>query len=264
MPNSMKEVLNEVLGRIRAPAASLYLDFDGTLAPIAPEPSEARLDESVRRALLAILGTKRMTIGVISGRAVEDLQARVGVAGIVYSGNHGLEILGPGLRFVESTALAAVDDLHHVSKQLVASLWPIPGIRVEDKRLTATVHYRLVADCHVPAIHDVTAQAVRPYASRLQIRSGKKSINVTPRTGWNKGTAVLWINRHLGIPARSAIYVGDDATDEDAFEALRDGVTIKVGASDETLARYLLSGPGEVRELLEGIAQAHAPVGRRP
>ncbi len=264
MPNSLKEVLTEVLGRVTARAASLCLDFDGTLAPIAPEPSEARLDESVRRALLGILGTKRITIGVISGRAVEDLQARLGVAGIVYAGNHGLEILGPGFRFVESTALSTMDELQHVSKQLVASLWPIPGIRVEDKRLTAAVHYRLAVDSHLPAIRAAVEQAVGPYASRLQLRSGKKSIEIMPRTSWNKGTAVRWINRRLGIPARSAIYVGDDATDEDAFEVLRGGVTIKVGASEHTRAEYLLRDPGEARELLEGIAQAHAPVGRRP
>jgi trehalose-phosphatase len=264
MPSFLKEVLTEVLGRLKAPVASLCLDFDGTLAPIAPEPSEARLDESVRRALFAILGTKRITIGVISGRAVEDLQARVGVADIVYAGNHGLEILGPGLRFVESTALSTVDELQQVSRQLVASLWPIPGVRVEDKRLTAAVHYRLAADCHLPAIRTAVEQAVGPYASRLQLRPGKKSIEIMPRTNWNKGKAVLWINRRLGIPARSAIYLGDDATDEDAFEALRGGVTIKVGESDETLARYVLSDPGEVQELLEGVAQAYAPVGRRP
>jgi alpha,alpha-trehalase len=258
MPNCLKEVLTEVLGRAKESPASLCLDFDGTLARIAPEPSEARLDESVRQALLAILATKRFTIGVISGRAVEDLQARVGVAGIVYAGNHGLEILGPGLQFVESTAVSAMDELQQVSKRLVASLWAIPGIRVEDKRLTVTVHYRLAADFHLPTIRAAVEQAVSPYASRLQVRSGKKSLEILPRTTWNKGTAVLWINHNRGISARSAIYVGDDATDEDAFEVLVFGVTIKVGASGETRARYLLSHPGEVQELLEGIVQGHA------
>jgi trehalose-phosphatase len=254
MPSSLKEVLVEILDRVEAPAASLYLDFDGTLTPIVPEPSEARLDESVRRALLAILGTRQITIGVISGRGVHDLQTRVGVTDIVYAGNHGLEILGPGLRFVDSTALSSMEELQNVSNQLVASLWPIPGIRLEDKRLTVAVHYRLVANFHLPAIRTAVEQAVAPYSARLQVRSGKKSIEIMPRTSWNKGKAVLWINRRLGIPSRSAIYVGDDATDEDAFEALRDGVTIKVGASHETRARYSLSDPGEVQALLEGMA----------
>lgn len=259
MPSSLKEVLREVLSRVKESPVSLCLDFDGTLARIASEPSEARLDQSVRQALLAILGTKRIAIGVISGRAVEDLRARVGVAGIVYAGNHGLEILGPGLQFVESNALSAMGELQQVSKQLVASLWAIPGIRVEDKRLTVTVHYRMAVDLHLPAIQAAVKQAVSPYASRLQVRPGKKSIEILPRTTWNKGTAVLWINHNLGISARSAIYVGDDATDEDAFEVLVFGVTIKVGAADdETHARYLLNDPGEVQELLEGIVQGHA------
>jgi trehalose-phosphatase len=258
MPNSLNEVLTEVLSRVKESPASLCLDFDGTLARIAPEPSEARLDEAVRKALIAILGTKRIAIGVVSGRAVEDLRARVGVAGIVYAGNHGLEIEGPGLEFIDSNAVSAMDELQKVSKELVASLWAIPGIRVEDKRLTVTVHYRLAPDFHIPAIRAAVAQAVSPYASKLQVRSGKKSIEILPRTTWNKGTAVLWINHNLGISARSAIYVGDDATDEDAFEVLVFGVTIKVGESDDTQARYLLNDPAEVQELLEGIVQGQA------
>src|SRR5689334_8637279 len=79
MPNSLKEVLAEALSRIKMGAAALYLDFDGTLAPLAPEPSEARMDEPARRALSRILGTKRMVVCVISGRALGDLQQRVGL-----------------------------------------------------------------------------------------------------------------------------------------------------------------------------------------
>src|SRR6266481_4952242 len=115
MPSSLRKVITEVVGRVGGPKASLCLDFDGTLAAIVPEPSEARLDECVRHALLAIQGTKRITVGVISGRAIEDLQPRVGIGGIVYAGNHGLEILGPpDLRFVEPAALAAIDELQKV------------------------------------------------------------------------------------------------------------------------------------------------------
>src|SRR5258708_39643136 len=132
MPSSMRKVITEVLGRLGGPKASLCLDFDGTLAAITPEPSEARLDESVRQALLAIQGTDRITVGIISGRAIDDLQHRVGIEGLVYAGNHGLEILGAGLRFVEPEALATRHELREVVRQLVASLWQIPGIRVED------------------------------------------------------------------------------------------------------------------------------------
>jgi trehalose 6-phosphate phosphatase len=254
MLSSLKEVLADVLSRTKMEAASLYLDFDGTLAPIAPEPSEARLDESVRRALTKILGMKRMAVGVISGRALVDLQRRVGVDGLVYAGNHGLEIVGNGLRFVDPVALSAMDELHEVSKQLLSSLWQIPGVRFEEKRLTTVVHYRLVTNVHLCKIRDAVKEAVAPYAPKLRIFSGKKSIEILPRTKWNKGAAILWINNLLGIPAGSAIYAGDDATDEDAFKALRGGVTIRVGTCERTWARYVLSGPGEVRRLLEGIA----------
>ena len=254
MLNSSKEVLAEILSRTKMGVASLYLDFDGTLAPIGPEPSEARMDESVRQALTKIVGAKRMAVGVISGRTLMDLQHRVDVEGLVYAGNHGLEIVGNGLRFVDSAALSVIDELHEVSRQLWSSLWQIPGIRIEEKRLTTAVHYRMVTSVHLASIHEAIKQAVVPYAPKLRVYSGKKSIEILPRTNWNKGAAVLWINRLLGIPTRSATYAGDDATDEDAFKALSTGVTIRVGACARTRARYLLSGPSEVQQLLKGIA----------
>jgi trehalose-phosphatase len=254
----LEEVLAEALSRTKIGAASLYLDFDGTLAPITAEPSEARLDESVRRALTRILGTKRMVVCVISGRALGDLRQRVGVEGLVYAGNHGLEIVGNGLQYVDSAAVSAMDELHEVSKQLFSSLSQIPGIRIEEKGLTAVVHYRLAGDVHLSTIRDTVNQAVAPY-TKVRVLSGKNSFEILPRTNWNKGEAALWINRLLGIPVRSAIYAGDDTTDEDAFKALSGGVTICVGACAKTLARYVLSGPDEVRRLLEGMAEQLNP-----
>jgi trehalose-phosphatase len=162
--------------------------------------------------------------------------------------------MGNGLRFVDSAALSAIDELHEVSKQLWSSLWQIPGIRIEEKRLTTVVHYRLVASDHLASIRDTVEQAVVPYAPKLRVYSGEKSIEIMPRTNWNKGAAVLWINRLLDIPARSAIYAGDDVTDEDAFKALSAGVTIRVGACARTRARYVVSGPDEVQQLLKAIA----------
>src|SRR5215831_15054530 len=209
MLSSLKEVLAEVLRRTKKGPGSLSLDFDGTLAPIAPEPSEARLDEAVQRALTKILETKRMAVAVISGRALGDLTRRVGLEGLVYAGNHGLEIVGNGLRFVDSAALSAMDELQEVSKQLLSSLWQIPGIRIEEKRLTAVVHYGLVGEVHLSSIRDAVKQAVAPYTSKLRVRSAKTSIEILPRTNWNKGAAALWINRLLGIPAESVIYAGD-------------------------------------------------------
>jgi trehalose 6-phosphate phosphatase len=231
----------------------LWLNFDGTLAPIAPEPSEARVDASVRHTLTAISGVNQLTIGVISGRAVEDLQSRIDLARIFYAGNHGLEILGPGLQFVEATALSRVDELQQILKQLICSLWPIPGVRVEDKRVAAAVHYRLVSDFHIPAIRGAVEQAVAPYAAKFQVRPGRKSMEILPRTRWGKEAAVVWINRLHRIPAQSTIYIGGDAMDEDAFQTLTDGVTIKVGLNASTCARYLLSDPQEVQRLLESI-----------
>lgn len=254
MLNISKNALSEIIRRTKAGAASLYLDFDGTLAPIVPEPSDARLDDHARSALCRILAKNRITVGIISGRLLEDLRTRVGIDGIVYAGNHGLEIAGKGLMFVESTAHAAMAELQKVVKQLLKSLWHIPGVRIEDKQLTATVHFRLVTPAHLEKIRDTVEQITAPHAAILRVRSAKESIDVLPRTDWDKGEAVLWINRRLGIPDRAAIYAGENATDEDAFKALKRGVTIQVGRRDSASARYSVGGPVELRQLLEAIA----------
>jgi trehalose 6-phosphate phosphatase len=255
MPKQLKEELAEILGRKEKGAAALYLDFDGTLTPAAPEPSEVLLDSSVRRALTTISRMKGVVVGVISGRALADLQRRVGIEGLVYAGNHGMEIVGKRLRFVDSAAVAAADELQEVSKQLLALLWRIPGIRIEEKRLSVAVHYRLVSSSRLFVVRGAVERAIAPYLAKLRLLPGNKSIEILPRTSWNKGAAVLWINHRRGIGEEGTIYIGDDVTDEDAFRVLQDGVTIRVGGtSTRTGARFALNNPAEVSRLLESIA----------
>jgi trehalose-phosphatase len=247
----LKEALIDIRNRVAAaPVVSLFLDFDGTLAPIVKQPGDATLDGAVRECIAGLSHNPRIVIGVISGRAIQDVAARVAIEGIVYAGNHGLEIIGSNFRFVEPTALSAKAELKKLSSELTLRLRQFPGAEVEYKGLTATVHYGQAGNQTIRAIRDTIRDAIGGCASSLQVRGGYESIEIIPCTNWNKGNAVLWINRRFGIAMRRSIYIGDDATDEDAFRVLPEGVTIKVGTSTRTYARYLLKSPDEVQEIL--------------
>ena len=234
---------------------SLFLDFDGRLATIVRNPAEARLDESTRRALVRISRRGEVLTTVVSGRSVDDVRNRVGIKNLVFAGNHGLEITSRNLRFVEPFAAANRQHLQRVSDELTASLGWMAGVVVENKGLTASVHFRQAAEEDVPEIERTVRTALAPWASLFRPATGHMVIEILPRTGWDKGAAVCWVNHHFGMSAALSIYLGDDRTDEDAFRVLRDAITVRVGTCIETCAKYHLTGPAEVREFLFSLVR---------
>jgi trehalose-phosphatase len=232
----------------------LCVSYDGTLTQFAAMPQGASFSPQMDRVLQSLAARPDVTLAIFSGRDRADLQSRVNIAGILYAGNHGLEISGPGVLFVEEDAAARADALQHLANSLSAQLKPIEGASVEFKGLTVSVHYR-----HLPAdhwedvrrfVHTALAGASYPFV----LTTGEKAFEIRPRVDWNKGSAVNWILDYLHKQGKVdvlAIYVGDDPTDEDAFAALPDGITVKARGEAETSARYTLEGPAEVRKFLE-------------
>jgi len=212
----------------------LLTDYDGTLTPIVSIPDEAWLPLAVRNDLQALARVPRIHVGIVSGRDVADLRERVVVPEAVYAGCHGLEIEGPGMSFCHPVAVAQQEALFAIGLQL--SLWAptVPGLHVELKRFGVAVHYRHVAVDQVERVERVVADANQQHGSRLKISYGAKVIEVQPRVGWTKGSCVRWIRdavRH-GSPPPLVLYMGDDWTDEHAFDALvGQAVTIKVGSA---------------------------------
>jgi trehalose-phosphatase len=251
----------EVAERVRAAGKiSLFLDFDGTLAPIVATPKEAQLDRATRETLARISRKDHILTTVISGRELLDLRARVGLPDIVYAGNHGLEISGPGVDYVEPTAAAKREQMRQLAQRLTLDLRPFPGVSVEYKGLTTTVHYRGAVDLDVPRIGMAVRLAATPFGTLFRVNSGKKIFELTPRTVWHKGMAVRWINAHLGVTDALCIYFGDDRTDEDAFGALPEAITFKVGGTaDHTHARYLVASPAEVHQFLQWLERHEPP-----
>ena len=232
---------------------SLFLDFDGTLTPIVADPAEARLDPRVRGTLQSQAVRDDTLLAFVSGRALDDLRPRVGIERAVYAGNHGLEITGRNVAFVEPSALAKRELLNQIVDQLTAALRHIPGALVENKNLTASVHYRRAAR-HAAAITEIVQAALAPHVSFFRLNRGKMVLEIVPLTSCDKGSAVSWINAQLGMAGAPSIYIGDDRTDEDAFSHLRGEITIQVGRNKKTSARYFVADPTEVHSFLEWLS----------
>jgi trehalose-phosphatase len=118
---------------------------------------------------------------------------------------------------------------------------------VEYKGLSASVHYRRAPAVTVRAVERMVCQEVAPGASHFRQETGKRVLDILPRTDWNKGAAVQWIGEHAPGGPRLPICLGDDRTDEDAFRRLPEGITIHVGdPPGNTCARYYVEGPAQV------------------
>jgi len=255
MLEPLVKVVTEVKERTKsATRVSLFLDFDGTLVPIEADPASPRLDSETAELLQELSGRDFLVTTVISGRAIEDLYARIRVHGLIYAGNHGLEIFGRNLLFVEPHATARRQELERLCDELRVQLQPIEGAMVEFKGLTASVHYRKAAESDRPGIETAVRGAVARVGDLFRLNRGKKVFEILPRTDWHKGAAARWINGHLSDERVLSVYLGDDTSDEDAFCMLPDAVTVRVGRAGATCARHQLPDPSAVREFLRWLA----------
>ncbi|HTX35914.1 MAG TPA: trehalose-phosphatase [Bryobacteraceae bacterium] len=261
----LAQLIEEIKDRIQsADWVSLFLDFDGTLVPIAARPEEPRLDADTAEALKLIASQEFLTISIISGRAVEDLYSRIRVEGLIYAGNYGLEIFGRSLRFVEPLAWSRREQLETLCADLEETLLSVPGSLVEYKGLTASVHYRRADQADIPRIRAAVRAAVARQHGLFRVNAGRKVFEILPDTPWNKGTAARWINSHLNETPGLSIYIGDDTSDEAAFRELPDAITIKVGAAPVTCAHYQLPDPAAVHEFLFWLSARETSRTARP
>jgi trehalose 6-phosphate phosphatase len=241
----MKQHLFDVLPQIEERLAQaehllVCMDFDGTLAPFADDPAAVTLPPAARASLTSLARNEHVSMVIISGRNRGDLQERVSIPGLIYAGNHGLEISGPGLLFVEPAAVAARAAMQKLATDLTAHLTAIPEARLEDKGLTLSVHDRLVPEESCVELRRLVDRVLARSSYPFQLTAGDRVHEIRPAVKWNKGVAVNWIRENLGRPGALVVYVGDDRTDEDAFATITDGITVKVGADTETAARYVL------------------------
>jgi len=236
----------------------LFLDFDGTLAPIVPRPALAELPNPTREVLNELAALPAVTIAIVSGRALRDVKKRIGIPGLIYAGNHGLEIEGKGLAFEHPAAVELSFAVRAVTGWISACAGDFPGIEIESKGLTTSVHYRRASRPIQVALESSLRSFIPPDAPSIEIREGKMVHEIRPRVPWDKGHAVVWIRDQLGKSGALPIVVGDDTTDENAFTAFDDAITICVDPRTPTAASYRLASPVDVREFLAWVARIWA------
>jgi trehalose 6-phosphate phosphatase len=247
----------------RQPA--VFYDFDGTLSEIVEDPDSARLVDGAADALTSL--SAACPVAILSGRDLADVRERIGLPGLWYAGSHGFELTGPdGTHHQNPEAAASIPVLAGAAADLADQLGRIPGVVVEHKRFGVAVHYRNAARDRVGEV----AAAVRTAGQRtaLRVTTGREVIELRPNIDWDKGKTLRWVLDYIrdneGAGPLLPIYLGDDITDEDAFDAVDDdGIAILVRHSDDgdraTAARYALDDPGRVREFTERLARRLAP-----
>ncbi|HVW08107.1 MAG TPA: trehalose-phosphatase [Bryobacteraceae bacterium] len=228
-------------------------DFDGTLSPLVDKPADANLASAALTAVESVLACSRLTLAVITGRRLADIERRL-PPGVIFSGNHGLEIRGGGLRFEHDAAWHLRPVIAKSCEALEAATAPWPAAWVEDKELTATLHFRKVAPEYRETLLYAARRALGAFGPKISMRAGRDALEIRPRVPWNKGSALEYIYREAG-PFESCICLGDDRTDESMFRAGCCNVSVRVGSSRVTAAAYCLPEPCDVSQLFSHIAE---------
>lgn len=254
MASTPSRLKREILLREKDRDPVFFFDFDGTLTKIEQTPDGVKFRAAARFVIEEL--SRNFTVGIISGRSLPDLKKLIGIRGIYYSGNHGVEIEGPGMRFVEKNSAKSVKYLDSLVPKIRRKLRPYEPI-IQHKKYSIAVHYRTVETRNVSRLLDeleaITRQPLR--AGKIKLQVGKKVVEIKAPVDWDKGKAVEKILEKIGRPRGRVFFFGDDMTDEYGFEkvnALR-GVSVFVGSLERaTAAKYQVESPGAlVGELAE-------------
>jgi len=245
----------EILQQAEQRKIALFLDYDGTLTPIVNDPDKAFLDENTRQTLEKVAG--KWVVAVISGRDLQAIQNFVQLDNLYYAGSHGFDISGPADLTLEMQKgkefLPVLDKARgHLEKKLTR----IPGAAIERKQFSIAIHYRNVKQTDTQSVKQAVrhVQAEHP---ELRITEGKKVFELQPDIEWHKGKALTWLMEKLTLHLDTyyPMYMGDDITDEDAFESLKTiGTSIVVkGSSHPTSADFVLENTRETAAFLENL-----------
>jgi trehalose 6-phosphate phosphatase len=227
--------------------AALFLDFDGTLAPIAATPDGVSVDEGLVRLLLTLRDRLDGRLAIVSGRSITTLRA-LGLGNFLLAGTHGLEFARPGEAVDAPPRPAAIDEAEAAFRAFAADR---PGVLVERKSISVGLHFR-----GAPMWQDVAFALARAWVGDgLTLQQGKMLYELRPG-GADKGSAVHRLMAQSPMIGGIPVFIGDDVTDEEGFAAAADlgGAGILVGPTRATRAAYSLEQVAAVRHYLgEGV-----------
>lgn len=254
MVRSFRE--SEIPRLVQARRLFLFLDYDGTLAAIASRPGKALLPSKTRELLREIGALSGVRLAFLSGRSVGDLEAKIGLRGFIYVGNHGLEMKGERFSWTHPKAREVKPLLERIALQLRRTLPRFPGLILENKGFGISLHYRLVEKRRVTVLYQALRKTCGPWiaAKKVTLHEGKKVWEIRPCIAWDKGRAVGHLLKKYQRQGKFLpVCIGDDRTDEDAFQFLKKrGMTIRVGKETaQTGAQFRLESPAQVYHVLK-------------
>jgi trehalose-phosphatase len=254
------ELVRRLIGKVPA----VFLDYDGTLTPIVDRPEDAVISQDMRNAIRRL--AERCSVCVVSGRDRRVVQELMGLDDLIVAGSHGFDIWSPeegAIKREEGAEFEAL--LDEVQARLHEQIDPIAGALVEPKKASVAAHYRLVPEKERPKVKVVVDMILARHPDELRVIPGKMVYEIQPKLDWDKGKAVLYLLEALGLDRDDVVplYLGDDTTDEYAFEALANrGVGVFVGHADApealketTAADYILHTTEEVRQFLDTLGR---------
>jgi len=239
---------HERLTAIVRPGVLCAFDFDGTLAPLVAKPECAHLPTELMERLVEL--SKYAPVAIITGRSLGDIHARISFEADFIVGNHGIEGL-PGWELRagqhEELCRAWMEKLTAALREQEALH---SGVWIENKRYSLSVHYRLAPD-HRHAESDLI-KLIDSLKPQPRVIAGKYLFNLLPEDAMHKGSALEQLIQTTG--ATSAIYVGDDITDEDVFRLRRsDLLTVRVEAAENSNAQFFVPRRQDMSQLLDDL-----------
>jgi trehalose 6-phosphate phosphatase len=249
------ELLSEALAPLRADPgrAAILLDIDGTLAPIVEHAEEAHVPEPTRQLLVRV-ARRYGVVACVSGRRASQARAMVSIGTISYLGSHGAEVLRAG--WTEAVLDPGLEDwarrIHDFGREADTPDLRRRRVRLEDKGAIVAFHWRGAPD-EEAARAAIDAIAARAESAGLRTHWGRKVLEVRPPVRIDKGAGIASFLD--GADVDVAVYIGDDATDLDAFHALTKLV------DDGQLSRALRvgvrsdDGPPEIAEQADLVVE---------
>ncbi|XP_042493779.1 probable trehalose-phosphate phosphatase J [Macadamia integrifolia] len=241
----------------------MFLDYDGTLSPIVEDPDRAFMSDAMRAAVRDV--ARLFPTAIVSGRGRDNVYNFVRLAELYYAGSHGMDIKAPakGRKYKKgkeavlfqpaSEFLPMIDEVYKTLDEKTKS---IAGVKVENHKFCASVHFRCVDEKRWRELAELVGSVLKDYP-KLRLTQGRMVLEIRPTIKWDKGKALEFLLESLGFANCKdvlPVYIGDDRTDEDAFKVLKDrgqgfGILVSKTPKD-TNASYSLEEPSEVMDFL--------------
>jgi trehalose 6-phosphate phosphatase len=227
---------------------AFFLDFDGTLVNLRRRPSDVQLPAQAKRMLQHLVRHTNVYVAIVSGRSVQVLRSLVAVEGLHYFGLHGAERDSQSAKLSPKARIALEGAVREAQSQLAV----IPGVWVENKGLTFSVHHRDADAAAEDAAGAALGDLIAPWGDALHILNGSRVWEVLPKEIPGKSSVVKEVLASLSGRV-AAVYIGDDGTDEMAFSLLSNQITVRVGCGSGTRARYFVRTPKDALRFLARV-----------